>query len=174
MWLQFVQIWPKSWTGLDLKTLEANSFRIYHKYALGPPTITPDDSFTLSSLPDFVSIAHDLADSHSKASWWSSFGSSCLKTVKNATNNYFAPFLNASIFLLMAWYYNGSSIKSFADINKLVCDVIMKISMLLTLERLLLLLARCNGWINTMLQMHPPFLTTLKTQISHDSVTTVH
>ena len=83
LWLQFVQIWPKSWTGLDLKTLEANSFRIYHKYALGPPTITPDDSFTLSSLPDFVSIAHDLADSHSKASWWSSFGSSCLETVKN-------------------------------------------------------------------------------------------
>ena len=71
---------------------KANSFGIYRKYALGPPTITPDDSFTLSSLSDSVSIAHDPADSRSKASWWSSFGSSCLKTVKNATNNYFAPF----------------------------------------------------------------------------------
>ena len=103
---------------------EPNAFGIYRKYSLGPPTITPEDSFTLSSISDSVSIARDPADSHSKASWWSSFGSSCLKTVENATDNYFAPFLNASIFLLMAWYYNGSSIKSYADIDKLVHDVV--------------------------------------------------
>ena len=68
--------------------------------------------------------SHDPADSSSKASWWSSFGSSCLKTVENATDNYFAPFLNTSIFLLMAWYYNGSSIKSYADMDKLIHDVV--------------------------------------------------
>jgi hypothetical protein len=103
---------------------EENSFRIYHKYSLGPPTITPDDSFTLSSISDSVSIARDPADSRYKASWWSSFGSSCLKTVENVTDNYFAPFLNASIFLLMAWYYNGSSVKSYANIDKLIHEVI--------------------------------------------------
>jgi Plavaka transposase len=103
---------------------EANNFGIYRKYALGPPTITPDESFTLSSISDSVSIARDPADSRSKPSWWSPFGSSCLKTVENATNNYFTPFLNASIFLLMAWYYNGSSIKSYADIDKLIHDVV--------------------------------------------------
>ena len=103
---------------------EENRFGIYCKYSLGPATITPDDSFTLSSISDSAFIACDLADSCSKASWWSSFGSSCLKTVENATNNYFAPFLNASIFLLMSWYYNGSSIKSYADIDKLIHNVV--------------------------------------------------
>jgi Plavaka transposase len=103
---------------------EENSFGIYRKYSLGPPTITPDDSFTLSSISDSVSIARDPADSRSKASWWSSFGSSCLTTLENATDNYFTPFLNASVFLLMAWYYNGSSIKSYADIDKLIHDVV--------------------------------------------------
>jgi hypothetical protein len=103
---------------------ELNAFGIYRKYALGPPTISPDESFTLSSVSDSVSIAQDPADSRSKASWWSSFGSSCLNVVENASNNYFAPFLNASIFLLMSWYYNGSSTKSFADVDKLIHEVI--------------------------------------------------
>jgi hypothetical protein len=103
---------------------QTNSFGVYRKYSLGPPTITPDEAFTLSSLSDSTTIAHDPADSRSKASWWSSIGSSCLKVVENVSDNYFAPFLNASTFLLMSWYYNGSSIKSFADIDKLVHEVI--------------------------------------------------
>jgi hypothetical protein len=37
---------------------------------------------------------------------------------------YFSPFLNPSTFLLMSWYYNGSSIKSYADVDKLVHNVI--------------------------------------------------
>ncbi|KAF9551569.1 hypothetical protein CPC08DRAFT_738298 [Agrocybe pediades] len=40
------------------------------------------------------------------------------------TISYFAPFLNASIFLLMSWYYDGSSMKSFAQLDSLVNDVI--------------------------------------------------
>jgi hypothetical protein len=43
---------------------------------------------------------------------------------KNANNNNFSPFLNASVFLLMSWFYNGSSVKSFADIDKLIHNVI--------------------------------------------------
>ena len=103
---------------------ETNSFGVCREYALGPPTITPDEAFTLSSVSDSATIAHDPADSRSKASWWSSFGSSCLRVVEDATAHYFAPFLNASTFLLMSWYYNGSSIKSFADVDKLIHEVI--------------------------------------------------
>ena len=44
---------------------ETNSFGVYHRYALGLPTITPDESFTLSSVSDSISITHDPADSHS-------------------------------------------------------------------------------------------------------------
>jgi hypothetical protein len=109
---------------------EMNSFRVYRKYMLGPPTITPDEFFTLSSISDSISIAHDPADSCSNSSWWSSFGSSGLKAVENMAdaanhdNHHFAPFLNPSTFLLMSWYYNGSSTKSFTDVDKLIHDVI--------------------------------------------------
>jgi len=99
---------------------ETNTFGIYRKYAFGPPTINPDESFTLSSVSDSVSIAQD-PDS-SKSSWWSSFGSSTLEPVGNSNN--FAPFLNHSTFLLMSWYYNGSSTKSYAEVDKLIHNVI--------------------------------------------------
>jgi hypothetical protein len=103
----------------DPFTTETNGFGIYRSYTHGPPTITPDEYFTLSSVSDSVSMARDPAASHSE---------SVKKTVQVVDQvvdlNYFAPFLNASVFLLMAWYYNGSSTKSFGDIDKLVHNVI--------------------------------------------------
>lgn len=113
--------------GVPLSTsfsMQTNSFGVYRKYTHGPPTITPNECFTISSVSDSVSMARDPADSRSKSSWWSSFGSSCFSVIENATDNYFSPFLNASIFLLMSWFYNRSSVKSFADIDKLIQDVI--------------------------------------------------
>ena len=103
---------------------ETNSFGVYRRYTHGLPSIVPYENLSLSSLSDSVSIAQDPADSRSKSSWWSSFGSSCLAVIENATDNYFSPFLNASTFLLMSWFYNGSSLKSFSDIDKLIHDVI--------------------------------------------------
>ena len=50
---------------------EMNSFGVYRIYALGPPTITPDELFSLSSVTESISIARDPADSRSNASWWS-------------------------------------------------------------------------------------------------------
>ena len=114
---------PQAPAKSSLFCTEKNSFGIYRKYSLGPPTITPDEIFTLSSLSDSISIARDPANSRSNASWWSSFGSSEESVEKEAVN-YFAPFLNPSTFLLMSWYYNGSSIKSYADVDKLVHNVI--------------------------------------------------
>lgn len=114
---------PQAPAKSSLFCTDKNSFGIYRKYSLGPPTITPDESFTLSSVSDSISIARDPADSRSNASWWSSFGSS-EESVEKEASNYFAPFLNPSTFLLMSWYYNGSSIKSYADVDKLVHNVI--------------------------------------------------
>ena len=108
---------------------DTNNFGIYRKYTLGPPTVTPNESFTLSSVSDSVSIARDPADSRSNASWWSSFGSSSQDAAEHPplekpAGNYFAPFLNPSTFLLMSWFYNGSGTKSYADVDKLIHDVI--------------------------------------------------
>ena len=44
---------------------EKNSFGVYCKYALGPPTITLDEAFTLSSVSDSISITCDPADAPS-------------------------------------------------------------------------------------------------------------
>src|SRR5271168_178925 len=40
---------------------QTNSFSVYRKYSLGPPTITPDEAFILSSVSDSTTstIAHD-------------------------------------------------------------------------------------------------------------------
>ncbi|KAI6169922.1 hypothetical protein EDD17DRAFT_1683582 [Pisolithus thermaeus] len=39
--------------------------------------------------------------------------------------SYFAPFLNATVWRLMGWFYNGSTQKSLDDLNHLVHDVIL-------------------------------------------------
>ena len=101
---------------------QTNHFGVYRKYTFGPPTINPDESFTLSSVSDSNSIARDPSDFSSSPSWWSSFGSTTLEAVEN--NDHFAPFLNQSTFLLMSWYYNGTSTKSYADVDKLIHNVI--------------------------------------------------
>jgi hypothetical protein len=71
---------------------ETNSFGIYHKYALGLPTITPNEPFMLSSVSNTIFIAHDPADSRSNSSWWSSFSSSSLESMEKPAPDYFAPF----------------------------------------------------------------------------------
>ena len=101
---------------------ETNTFGVYCKYTFGPPTINPNESYMLSSVSDSVSIARDPADFSKTSSWLSSFGPSTLGTVENSEN--FAPFLNRSTFLLMSCYYNGSSTKSYADVDKLIHNVI--------------------------------------------------
>lgn len=39
--------------------------------------------------------------------------------------SYFAPFLNATVWRLMGWFYNGSTQKSLDDLNHLVHNVIL-------------------------------------------------
>ena len=95
---------------LSVFCMEKNSFGVYRKYALGPPTITPDEAFTLSSMSDSISIARDPADAPSN--------------VETPPSNYFAPFLNASMFLLMSWFYNSKGTISFNEVDKLVHKVI--------------------------------------------------
>ncbi|KAF9554100.1 hypothetical protein CPC08DRAFT_672520, partial [Agrocybe pediades] len=105
-------------------TSEPNNFDIYRIYSHGVPTITPDENMTLSHSVDSPNIAKDPALLRTKSSWWSCFGNCVLEPLKNASHTYFAPFINASVFLLMSWYYDGTSMKSFAQLDSLVNDVI--------------------------------------------------
>ncbi|KAJ3574156.1 hypothetical protein NP233_g1956 [Leucocoprinus birnbaumii] len=48
------------------------------------------------------------------------------RTTFDTTNNkFFAPFLNATVYRLVDWYYNGSTTKSLADSGALVQDVLL-------------------------------------------------
>ncbi len=40
-------------------------------------------------------------------------------------DGFFVPFLNATVFRLMNWFYSGSSFKSIAELQSLVDDVIL-------------------------------------------------
>lgn len=52
-------------------------------------------------------------------SWWSGFGSG---TEKEST---FAPLLNATVFQLMSWFYDGSNMKSLVELDSLVQGVLL-------------------------------------------------
>jgi hypothetical protein len=53
--------------------------------------------------------------------WWASLGLS----LKGLEEHYFTPFLNASVFCLMTWFYGGSNLKSLGEFNRLVNEVIL-------------------------------------------------
>jgi hypothetical protein len=53
--------------------------------------------------------------------WWAPLGLS----LKGIQENYFTPFLNASVFRLMTWFYGGSNLKSLGELNRLVNEVIL-------------------------------------------------
>jgi hypothetical protein len=69
-----------------------------------------------SDSPTFVKTP----DSLGAKPWWSGFGSSM-----RSPTNYFVPFLNATTFRLMSWFYSGSVMKSLAELDRLVNEVIL-------------------------------------------------
>lgn len=44
----------------------------------------------------------------------------------DVVTNTFAPFLNMTVFRLMSWFYGGSQMKSLAELDSLVNDVILQ------------------------------------------------
>lgn len=100
---------------------EANSYGIYHIYKGGPPTYTPNELHTLQHVSDASTFKSELISGDNRP-WWSSFGSSFNSVTGN---NFFMPFLNATTFRLMKWFYNGSNLKSLSDLDQLVNEVIL-------------------------------------------------
>ena len=97
----------------------SNSYGIYCVYPGGRPTFTPDELYTLNQVADSSNFTQDT--SSRTRPWWSVFGSS----LENLETNYFAPFLNASVFHLMKWFYSGSNLKSLGELDCLINEVIL-------------------------------------------------
>ena len=49
-----------------------------------------------------------------------------LDLVHQVHENVFTPFLNATVFCLMAWFYSGSSMKSLTDLDRLIQEVLLQ------------------------------------------------
>jgi hypothetical protein len=99
---------------------EPNEFGIYRSYPQLPKSI-PDEELQLSDVcegPGFFRSRPPDADPLSV------FGLS-VKRIKDGTKDIFTPFLNATVFRLMAWFYNSHDAKSLADLDSLVNDVIL-------------------------------------------------
>ena len=101
---------------------EPDCYGVYRTY-FGPnlPSYDPDGITDINHLSDAPTFPVPQDQRRQAASWWSGFGAS----VRSVQNEYFAPFLNATIFRLMSWFYNGTNVKSLADLDHLVHGVIL-------------------------------------------------
>lgn len=112
--------------GLTLGSVqtEPNVFGLYRVYAVRPLN-DPDEDLSLDDLADSPNFA---VSSPPPPDALLSFGIPSVKELpeKPTSGFSFAPFLNMSIFLLMSWFYNGSGVKSVAQLDQLVNEVLLK------------------------------------------------
>jgi hypothetical protein len=97
---------------------EFGLYRVYTSY----PRTNPDDMQDLETRCDAPGLA-TTSQSREKR-WWTGFGRS-IPDLSLQKDGFFAPFLNATVFRLMNWFYSGSSTKSIGELQSLVDDVIL-------------------------------------------------
>jgi hypothetical protein len=105
-----------------LKT-DRDEFGVYRVYTTYPST-NPDEIQDLESRCDAPGLA--TASEGREKRWWTSFGQAepGLSSLKGPAN-FCAPFLNATVFRLMNWFYSATSTKSVAELQSLVDDVLL-------------------------------------------------
>jgi len=98
---------------------EPNSFGVYRHYTTKPST-DPEEEITLDSLCDAptFAIAPSLDSGDESSLPTCGFG-------KSLKADFFVPFLNATVFRLMDWFYSTSNAKSSAALDQLVHNVIL-------------------------------------------------
>ena len=86
---------------------ELDSHNLFREYCGGFPSYDPENSMSLDHLSDGPTFQRAPASPPS------------------SPKNYFAPFLNATTWRLISWFYNSSPQKSLHDLDCLVQDVIL-------------------------------------------------
>ena len=95
---------------------ESDGNDLFHQYLDCFPSHDPENSTSLSHLCDGPTFQHEEADKDAQ------LPASPLASLRQ---NYFEPFLNATVWRLMNWFYNSLTQKSLNDLNRLVHDVIL-------------------------------------------------
>lgn len=105
----------------DVIKTDRDEFGLYRVYTSYPHT-NPDEMRDLESRCDAPGFATSSRIGEKR--WWTGFCRS-IPDLSVGNSNFFAPFLNATVFRLMNWFYSGSSSKSIAELQSLVDDVIL-------------------------------------------------
>ena len=103
----------------DVYETEPDEFGLFRSYA-SRPTYIPDEDLPLDAVCDAAGLAIAKSDTRGCQS---GFASSA--TLAGSFGDIFAPFLNATVFRLMSWFYSGSNTKSVEELDKLVNEVIL-------------------------------------------------
>jgi len=105
-----------SWLRTDV-----DAYDLFREYHHSFPTYDPENSTYFDAHCDSSTFQRLDSDADYERPWYAGFGQS----LEAIHHNYFAPFLNATTFRLMSWFYNSSSSKSLQDLDRLVNEVIL-------------------------------------------------
>lgn len=94
-------------------------YGLFRQYTNSFPSHNPDNFTSTAHLCDSPTFIKP-PDGPGAKPWWSGFGS-----MQVSPTNRFTPFLNATMFRLMSWFYSGSTTKSLAKLDRLVNEVIL-------------------------------------------------
>lgn len=119
---------------LDLNTLQTpvyyqtppNDFGVYRCYQTHPVS-EPQEGTSLQDLSDSPTLQNTSAASDGTQAM-QGFGPRVVSTLRDglkAAGNWFYPFLNETVFRLMAWANTGSNLKSNEEVQRLVDDIIL-------------------------------------------------
>nr|VWO96361.1 M protein type 1 [Ganoderma boninense] len=108
---------------------EVDGFGLYRSYLI-PPAIDPDDTPLEDEPCDAPTFA---VERPSSLAWWTGFGHTALEAatrtgraaLDTTAHSVYYPFRNSTTFRLMHWFYSGSSMKSLAELDRLVDEVIL-------------------------------------------------
>ncbi|KAJ3554174.1 hypothetical protein NM688_g3242 [Phlebia brevispora] len=109
---------PESWY-----ETEPDQFGFFRRYRTKPAR-DMDDEASPDPLTDTRNIAPATSEKRPEPDPLRSWGSTISQQIKGAVD-WFAPFLNVTVFRLMYWVYTGSTSKSTGEIDRLVNDVLL-------------------------------------------------
>ncbi|KAI9570025.1 hypothetical protein HD554DRAFT_2037702 [Boletus coccyginus] len=97
---------------------DSDAFDLFRQYHTSFPTYDPENMAYFGQFCDAPTFG-DTPEDHQP--WYSQITS----LLSTANDEYFTPFLNASTYRLMSWFYNSSSSKSLGNLDQLVNNVIL-------------------------------------------------
>ena len=92
-----------------------NLFREYQDFF---PSYDPENASSIHHICDPPTFQPNSTDSDPSSP-------RSLPFVHTVQENYFKPFMNATVWQLMSWFYKGSTQKSFNDLNTLIHNFIL-------------------------------------------------